>query len=329
MEQWVAMGRVAYLQRVFAAYLTRRKSQLTFWHGEPQLNQSFRPGILGEYYMPFTAKADYSGYYDDNGIPMLNYHGAVGLQYNPIAIAQYGLGNYNLYCRTGEEYRRAKFLTVADWLNKNLEETPHGTRVWYHHFDWEYRDKLRAPWHSALAQGQGISLLVRAHRETANDSYLTAAREAFDTFRKDVEEGGVAYTDDKGYRWFEEVIVAPPTHILNGFIWSAWGLYDYFLYTGDQEGERLFNETVRTLRHNLSQFDAGFWSLYEHSGTRMKMLASPFYHSLHITQLRVMYKLTQEAVFERFAERWEAYRQSPLKRTVALIYKAIFKVLYY
>jgi len=55
--------------------------------------------------MPFIAKADYPGFYDDKGIPMLDYHGTVGLQYNPIAIAQYGLGNYNLYYRTGEKSR--------------------------------------------------------------------------------------------------------------------------------------------------------------------------------------------------------------------------------
>ena len=32
-----------------------------------------------------------------NGIPLLNYHGIIGKQYNPIAIAQYGLGNLNFY----------------------------------------------------------------------------------------------------------------------------------------------------------------------------------------------------------------------------------------
>lgn len=323
------MGRLAYFQRIFAAYLTGKKSQLTFWHGEPGINENFKPDGLGEYYMPFITKADYPGYYDDKGIPMLDYHGAVGLQYNPIAIAQYGLGNYNLYCRAGDQNRKAKFLTVADWLVENLEKTPYGTRVWYHHFDWEYRDKLKAPWHSALAQGQGISLLVRAHSEVGNDSYISAAEDALATFGKDVNEGGVTYTDSKGYLWFEETIVDPPTHILNGIIWATWGVYDYFLHTKDHEAQRLYNEAVKTLRDNLIQFDTGFWSLYEHSGTRMKMLASPFYHSLHIVQLRVMHKLTGEQVFEDLAEIWHGYRQSKLKRTAALIYKAIFKILYY
>jgi len=325
----MVLGRLKYYRRIFAAYLTRSKSQLTFWHGEPQVNEQFRPGQLGQYYMPFLVKADYPGHYDEQGIPMLDYHGAVGLQYNPIAIAQYGLGNYNFYCRTGEEKRKKKFLLVADWLVDNMEETPQGFQVWNHHFDWEYRTPLKAPWYSALSQGQGISLLVRAHREIENPAYLEAAQRACETFFKTTDEGGVVYVDREGYTWFEEAIVDPPTHILNGFLWASWGVYDYFLHTKDEEAKRLFDEAVRTLCANLPRFDVGFWSLYEQSGTRMKMLASPFYHSLHIVQLRVMHRLIGEPVFVQYADRWDAYRRSFVRRNLALGYKALFKLLYY
>lgn len=322
-------GRLKYYQRLFAAYLTHSKSQLTFWHGEPQINEQFKPGQLDQYYMPFLAKADYAGHYDEQGIPLLDYHGAVGLQYNPIAIAQYGLGNYNLFRRMGDSERCRKFLSVADWLVANLEQNPTGQWVWNHHFDWEYRTPLKAPWYSALAQGQGVSLLLRAHQETADPTYLEAAHQAFDAFLKTTNNGGVTYVDEGGYTWFEEAIVDPPTHILNGFLWASWGVYDYFLCTRDAEAGRLFDEAVGTLRDNVSRFDVGFWSLYEQSGTRMKMLASPFYHSLHIVQLRVMHSLTGESIFAQYADRWDAYRRSLVKRNLALIYKALFKLLYY
>ena len=322
-------GRLRYYQRIFAAYLTGAKSHLTFWHGDPQVNEQFEPGRLGQYYMPFRTKADYPGQYDEHGIPMLDYRGIVGLQYNPIAIAQYGLGNYNLYCRTGEPSRREKFLRVADWLVDNLEATPFGTQVWNHHFDWEYRDTLRAPWYSALSQGQGISVLVRAHQETSAVRYLDAARLAFETFQCGTDDGGVAYTDSRGYLWFEEALVDPPTHILNGFLWASWGVYDYFLHTNAAKASLLFAEAVRTLCDNLSHFDVGFWSLYEQSGTHMKMLASSFYHRLHIVQLRVMHRLTEEPVFARYADLWEGYQRSLVRRNLALGYKVLFKLLYY
>lgn len=323
------LGRFRYLQRVFAAYVLRRQSQLTFWHDVPEVNENFEADRLGEYYMPFLAKADFPGVLDPQGIPMLNYHGRQSLQYNPIAVAQYGLGNYNLFRRTGSGERRTRFLAVADWLVENLELNSSGLSVWNHHFDWEYRTKLVAPWFSGLAQGQGISVLARAHAETGDQAYLDAAHRAFEPFGISVDEGGVAFVDSEGNTWIEEYIVSPPTHILNGFIWASWGVYDYFLVTGSLEVKALFDSAVRTIAANLTKYDLRYWSLYEQSGTKLPMVASPFYHRLHITQLRVMYRLTGEERFNSFADRWESYLHSRFKRTVALFHKAIFKLFYY
>ena len=40
--------------------------------------------------------------------------------------------------------------------------------------------------------------------------------------------------------------------------------------------KNIFDRGVETLLRNLPRFDTGYWSLYEQSGTRLKMLASPF-----------------------------------------------------
>jgi hypothetical protein len=320
-----------YYRRIFSAYLVGGKSHLTFWHETPAENPYATVKELGEYFMLFTEKADYAGHYDSSGVPQLDYHGHIGLQYNPIAIAQYGLGNYNLYRRNADPdlERRRKFFVAADWLCSHLEQNPQGLAVWNHHFDWEYRDTLRAPWYSALAQGQGISVLVRAHKESQDARYLEAARRALACFEVPINAGGVAFTDDAGDLWFEEYIVSPPTHILNGFIWAAWGVYDYFLATQDASAQESFSRAVRTLLHNLDRYDLGFWSLYEQSGTRLPMVASTFYHQLHIVQLRVMHRLTGEDAFARVADRWEGYTRSRSSRTRALIYKSAFKLCYY
>ena len=323
------MPTLRYYRRIFSAYLMGGKSHLTFWHETPAETPNVSPTELGEYYMLFAEKADYQGTYDSAGIPQLDYHGHIGLQYNPIAIAQYGLGNYNLWCRTNDPARKQKFLRVADWLCAYLEPNAHGVAVWNHHFNWEYRDTLRAPWYSGLAQGQGISLLVRAHKETADAKYLDAARQAFITFERPIAEGGVAFTDESGDLWFEEYLVSPPTHILNGFIWALWGVHDYWLATQDSSARNLFGMGVRTLLHNLDRFDLGFWSLYEQSGTRLPMVASNFYHRLHIVQLRVMHCLTGEELFATTANRWETYMHSRANRRRALTYKVAFKLCHY
>jgi heparosan-N-sulfate-glucuronate 5-epimerase len=319
----------SYYRRVVSAYLLGGKSHLTFWHETPAEDPKVLPDKLGEYYMPFREKADYAGAHDDAGVPMLDYRGSIGVQYNPIAIAQYALGNYNLFTSTGEAARRKKFFLCSDWLVAQLTPNAQGLAVWNHHFDWEYRDTLKAPWYSALAQGQGVSVLVRAHRESGETRYLVAAQNALSSFYHPMTEGGVAFTDDRGDLWFEEYIVSPPTHILNGFIWASWGVHDYFLATGDRAAKQLFSCAVQTMLHNLDRYDLGFWSLYEQSGTRLPMVASAFYHRLHIVQLRVMYRLTGEDAFARVADRWEGYTRSRSKRARALCYKSAFKLCYY
>lgn len=322
-------GRYQYYRRVFQSYLLPGASQLTFWHGAPAVNENASADELGEYYMPFVVKADYQWPCDTAGIPMLDYHGEIGLQYNPIAIAQWGLGNYNLFRRTQDAERQQKFWRAADWLHTHLERNDFGLWVWNHHFDWEYRTRLKAPWFSGLAQGQGISVLVRAFAESKDSRFLDSAEQAFGCFLRSTDEGGVAYREARDDLWFEEYIVSPPTHILNGFIWATWGVYDYWLATKDARARSLFDSAVSTIVRNLEKYDLGFWSLYEQSGTRLPMVASPFYHQLHIVQLRAMQKLTGNEAFGRYADRWEGYAESRSKRTRALCYKGAFKLCYY
>ena len=321
--------RLHYYRRIFWTYLCSGTSHLNFWHETPELNPDARAGLLGAYYMRFFQKADYAGPHDADGIPLLEYHGKIGLQYNPIAIAQWGLGNYNQYSQSTEPCRWERFLAASEWLCAHLEQNRYGVWVWHHHFDWEYRKPLKAPWYSGLAQGQGISLLLRAYRQTGEYRYLSTALRAFNSFLKPIDQGGVVFTDEHGDIWFEEYVVTPPTHILNGFIWALWGVYDYFLCTGEDSARRLVVRATETLLKNLRHYELGFWSLYEQSGTGLPMLASPFYHRLHIVQLRVMHCLTGEHSFAEYADRWERYTHSRTKRAYALLWKSAFKLAYY
>ena len=59
------------------------------------------------------------------------------------------------------------------------------------------------------------------------------------------------------------------------------------------------------------------------------MLASKFYHSLHITQLKVMATLTGEPLFQEYADKWTAYTRSVWNTRRAFAMKALFKVCYY
>lgn len=318
-----------YYRRIFSAYLTRATSQLTFWHGIPRVNENTSTKELGEYYMPFFHKADYQGHFDEHGIPLLDYKGKIGKQYNPIAIAQYGLGNYNLFKRNGNKERYDRFIKASDWLVDNLEQNKKGLWVWNHKFDWEYYQILKAPWYSALAQGQGISLLVRAFIEEKEDKYLAVSVKAFETLTKEIREGGVLFVDKDGNYWLEEYLVNPPSHVLNGFIWAIWGIYDYFLITREKKAFALYQNYLKTIRKNLHRYDTGFWSLYDLANNRLKTIASSFYHQLHIVQLDVLYKLTGDNIFLEYSKKWTEYKRKKINVLRATCYKSVFKLIYY
>lgn len=323
------IAKLSYIRRIFSSYLFSSNSQLTFWHETPAVNDNAFTAELGQYYMTFDQKTHYPGPFDQNGIPLLNYHGKVGRQYNPIAIAQYALGNYNLAKQTGEKNYYDKFLLNADWLLSNLHTTERGTYLWPHHFDFEYFRPLIAPWFSGLAQGQGLSVLVRAFAETGDTKYKDASKEVMRSLSLPISEGGVQYKDENGYVWIEEYLVEPPTHIINGFIWALWGIYDYYLFTKSQEVGQLFDDYTATILHYLPEYDIKFWSLYELTPQRIKSIASPFYHSLHIVQLQIMYRLTGHEIFDEYSRKWTKYSKCACYRLIAFIYKSMFKLIYY
>ena len=156
-----------------------------------------------------------------------------------------------------------------------------------------------------------------------------AAHLAFEPLRLDVAEGGVLVTDASQDIWIEEYIVDPPTHILNGFIWALWGVYDYARWSGRSDAFQIWEACVATLAKRLADFDTGWWSLYEARDGSREMLASRYYHTLHITQLRVMHRLTGIDAFSACADRFQTYLDRPSHRALAFGRKAIFKLRHY
>ncbi len=325
-----------YYRRIFAAYLGGGRSQLSFWHDEPAVNEAAFGSDPRQYYMPFLEKARYAGPFDAAGIPRLDYRGAIGPQHNPIAIAQYGLGCWNRWCASGDRAAFDKAFLAGEWLADHLETNVGGKQVWMHHFDWEYFQRLRAPWYSGLAQGQGISLLLRlaAEPERGGARFREAAEAAFVALAAPISEGGCLFTDEAGDDWIEEYLTEPPTHILNGFMWALWGVYDLMhdetcSVDNRQQAAALWERSLRTLEKNMARFDTGYWSRYDLAPVRLANPASPFYHKLHLAQLEVMERLTGRPVFAKTRERWAGYQASGWRRKRAFAAKCLFKLRHY
>lgn len=323
-------NKIQYWHRIIYTYLLGSRNNISFWHGEPELNDDANYKILDQYYMKFYYKAKYTGSYDENGIPQLNYQGDIGVQYNPIAISQWSLGNYNLWKKNDSIKNYKKFINGADWLVNNLQANKDNVYVWNHNFNWVYKENLIKPWYSGLAQGQGLSVLCRAYKITKNEIYMDAIEKVYKSFSINVENGGVNFIDESGNIWIEEYIMKKePTHILNGFIWGLWGIYDFWLLTNDKNIKKRFDKYIKTINENIEKYDIGYWSLYELSDKPILMRASIFYHKLHIIQLKILYLMTDNKNFNKKSKEWSNYLGIKYYRFKATFMKILFKIFYY
>ena len=301
------------------------ESQRTFWHGTC-LNEQATVDRIGQYYISFYENANRSGDHDAFGIPMVNYGRLVGKQYDPMAVAQWGLRNHDLFKRAGSPENRQEFIVASDWICDYLDRDSFGPGAGTKS---DHSSVLQSRCHVGSVQGQGISLLVRAHAQTGEQRYREAADRAFANLVASTDGDGPASNDRARVAPINKSVVSISTRSLSEFIWSAWGIYDYFLANGENLAKDLFAASVNTLTSNIEKYDLGFWSLYERSETLLPRVASRFYHELHISQMRVMFCMTGAEVFAHTAERWREYMASRLNRTRALGYRVAFECCYH
>lgn len=230
--------------------------------------------------------------------------------YFPIEIFQYGLGAYDLYLLNNDKSMLTKVKAASDWAVNNQQNNGSWITFTYENPDHPF---------SSMAQGEGISLLLRAYLGLKEDKYLIAAKKAVQFMLLPLEQGGTTKYDGNDIYFYE---CTEDPLILNGWIFSLWGIMDYCKYFEDNEIKSVLNKTLSTLEKRLSDFDIGYWSLYE-DGMR---ICSPFYHKLHIAQLNVMYELTGSDVYKKYADKFEEYQNKRINRNRAFVEKAMQKL---
>lgn len=231
--------------------------------------------------------------------------------YFPIEIFQYGLGAYDLYLLNSDKQMLIKVKAAADWAFDNQK----GDGSWAT-FTYE---NPKHPF-SSMAQGEGISLLLRAYLGLHDEKYIDAAKKAIKFMLLPLEQGGTTkYEGDNVF--FYECTEEPL--ILNGWIFSLWGIMDYCKFFDDPNVKCILDKTLSTLERKLPDFDVGYWSMYE-DGMR---ICSPFYHRLHIAQLSVMYELTSTNIYKLYADKFQEYQNNGINRKRAFMKKAMQKIL--
>ena len=220
----------------------------------------------------------------------------------PIQIAQYGLGCYELYLKTNENIYKTKMLTCVDFLARKFDENG-GIPCMF------FVDGLTNAF-SAMCQGECISLFLRAYLETTKEEYLQLSHKAF-AFLINQKN----HLLDKNYDFYE---YSGKPLVLNGFIFSLFGVFDYYLATNNEKAKSVFNQSVLSLEQKMPCFECDGWSFYDLGGS----IASPFYHKLHIELLKALSAISNKLLFNEFAKRWSESLLNRKKRR-AMFWKKV------
>lgn len=280
-------------------------------HVNQDKGKCFSPTEIRGYYNNLTEKVTKNpAILDSDDLPMVYPENQEPI-YFPVAIFQYGLGAYDLYLQTKEEKYLTKFLQCVEWSVNNIDDQGRWNNFFFYTPDTPY---------GAMAQGEGASLLIRAYKHTGDEKYLEKAKEAIDFMLLPLEEGGTTKYDGKDAYLMEYTFKGM---VMNGAIFAWWGLYDYVLATNDHGKYRAaMGRTLNTLVEILPQFKCKYWSMYSLDG----LIASPFYHNLHVAQMEAMNDITNIQIFKEYADRWRRQQHNPLCKTRAFIRKALQKI---
>jgi hypothetical protein len=239
--------------------------------------------------------------------------------------AQWGLGAYERYLAgDGEEWLRAA-VDVAEHLIAIQEPAGPLAGAWTFRSPWPHTYRLSPPWVSAMAQGEGASLLVRLYRELGDERFADAAVRALGPMDVPAARGGAGA--ELGGRLFpEEYPTDPPSFVLNGAIFALWGYRDVAVGLGDTGAAERFAAGVDTLAASIERWDSGRWSLYDLFPHPVANPASSFYHRLHVQQLEAMELLAPRPELTAARERFERYARSPADRRWAFAHKVLFRL---
>jgi hypothetical protein len=172
---------------------------------------------------------------------------------------------------------------------------------------WEYYFQFsggKPPWTSAMSQGTGIEALTRAYLASHDPNYLQLAHDALLVFTAPPPVG-VRVATPVGARYIQYTFT-PGTSILNAFLQSLIGLFDYAQTSNDPLAQQLFAAGNAEALAEVPQFDTGAWSLYQ-PGVEDTLS----YHELVTGFLQQLCQLTQAPVYCVTAQHFTTYVTTP------------------
>jgi len=240
------------------------------------------------------------------GSPLIfQYYRGQGLQIQPLA--NFGKANqlYNacrrVDTRPGVPCRKRALRELLDELVRVAAQREDFT-AWEYYFSYAGGSP---PWISGLAQGTAIQALARGAELLEEPSYLEVGRAALAAFERPPPVG-VSVPADGGSHYLIYSFNSR-LRVLNGFLQSVSGLYDFARIAGEPRAKALYEAGERAARVAVPRYDTGFWSLYARSDRGAGKESDLAYHRLLRDFLEGLCARTAVPVYCETAERFTRY----------------------
>jgi len=178
-----------------------------------------------------------------------------------------------------------------------------GFRTWEYYFEF---GGGAPPWISGMAQATAIQAFGRASQLLNAPGYRRYASEAFRAFDTPPPVG-VATKGPRGGTHYLQYSFAPRLFIMNAFLQSVIGLYDYADATGDTTASRLWRSAEPEARAELPLHDTGDWSRYSYRGAE----STTEYHVLLTEFASSLCSRLREPVYCTTARQFREYMTEP------------------
>jgi hypothetical protein len=166
------------------------------------------------------------------------------------------LGNFGKLNGLAREQRKTRTRALADELVA-LGSERGGQLAWEYFFAFGGGEP---PWTSGLSQATALQSLARASDLLGDPRYRDAAARGLGIFEQG-PPNGVRVDGDVGPH-FLIYTFNPDLRVINAFLQSVIGLYDFAQLTGDPRAQALYQSAEAEARVETPRYNTGAWSLY-------------------------------------------------------------------
>jgi len=266
-----------------------------------------------------------AGVRDAAGVPM---HRIGSTLYDhPVAQASDGINSLESWRLTKDHRYLDQALADAHRL---MDRRVESRGAWFFPYPFDFAlhgntaDVIRAPWYSAMAQGQALSLFSRLTTATTDPQWDVAVARTITSLSlgptSDARVPFVSWVDANQRLWLEEYAQLPLARgdrTINGHMFAMFGLWDAVQLTADPEAERLFRGAAATMRRYV--YDGVRQTFWISNYCLTHRVRDSSYHRIVIQEMLELQAITGNPDWARFADRFrDDYPRPKVSGTVVL-----------